>query len=149
MSLGLLGFGIFINYKSSFYIKMLEESSDINIEYKDNINSIKKEFKIINMQQELYNEVESNNLILKKSVKNLFDLVPDQITLTDVVMKREELILKGYSTTKESYTLLLEPPLRSIFDKSQVAFTKDDRGYYRFISKNIIEKGKDLNNDRK
>lgn len=146
ISVGLVSFGVYINYKSSFYIKMLQVYEDQNRLIKQSIQSDKKELKILNMQQELYQEVKTNNLILKKSVKNLFDLVPDQITLTDVIMKKEELILKGYSVSKESYRLLLEPPLKSIFDQSNAVFYTNDRGFYSFVSKNSINKEVSLEN---
>jgi hypothetical protein len=149
MFIGLLGFGIFVNYKSSFYIKALQNSQEQNKIYSENIQGYKKDLKIANMKQILYNEVKSNNIILKKSVKNLFDLVPDQITLTNVIMTKEELLLKGYSISKDNYTLLLEPPLKSIFDKSEVVFSKNNRGFYSFISKNSISNTKSIKNDKK
>ncbi len=136
MSLGLIGFGIYINYKSSFYIKMLEENRAKNDILSKKVHVLKSDNQIINMQKELYAEVQSTNLTLKESIKNLFDLVPDQITLTDVLMEKDSLILKGYSASKEAYTLLLEPPLKSIFDDSRVSFSTNNRGFYEFVSKN-------------
>lgn len=136
MAVGLIGFGLFIKYKSSFYIKMLENSSSENRILSAKVKDLKSDIQIYSMQKELYDEVRNSNLMLKESVKNLFDLVPDQVTLTHVVMEKESLMLKGYSISKESYTLLLEPPLKSIFDESRVTFTVDNRGFYQFISQN-------------
>ncbi len=144
ISLGLIVFGVYINYKSSFYIKMLETSTKENTNLSKKVNNLKNDIQICNMQKELLDEVKKSNLTLKKSVKNLFDLVPDQITLTNVIMEKNSLELKGYSASKESYTLLLEPPLKSIFDESRVNFSSNSKGYYQFVSKNnmINSKGK-------
>lgn len=147
MSVGLVGFGIYVNYKSSFYIKMLEESHQDNEKLGRKVHSLKSDMQIMNMQKELYDEVASSNLIIKESVKNLFDLVPDQITLTDVLMEKDSLVLKGYSISKESYTLLLEPPLKSIFDESRVSFSTNKRGFFQFISKNSMLKSRGLKDD--
>ena len=147
MSAGLIGFGIFINYKSSFYIKMLEDSEISNKILGKKVHSLKSDIQILNMQKELYKEVTSTNLIIKESVKNLFDLVPDQITLTDVEMEKNALILKGYAISKETYFLLLEPPLKSIFDDSRVSFSINEKGFFQFFSKNSMQKSKGLSDD--
>lgn len=144
MSVGLIGFGIYINYKSSFYIKMLEERSLNNDKLKKKVHDLKSDIQIINMQKELFDEVTSTNLLLKESVKNLFDLVPDQITLTNVIMEKDSLVLKGYAISKESYMLLLEPPLKSIFDESKVTFSTNERGFFQFVSKNSMQKNRGL-----
>jgi len=136
MTVGLISFGVYINYKSSFYIKMLEDSSSVNSKLNTKVKSLKSDVQILNMKKELYNEVLSTNILIKESVKNLFDLVPDQITLTDVLMEKDALTLKGYTVSKDSYTLLLEPPLKSIFDESQVNFSTNSRGFFVFESKN-------------
>ncbi|HIP02038.1 MAG TPA: hypothetical protein EYG75_00815 [Campylobacterales bacterium] len=147
MSAGLIGFGIYINYKSSFYIKMLEDSENNNKILGKKVYAIKSDIQIFNMQKELYQEVTSTNLIIKESVKNLFDLVPDQITLTDVAMEKNSLILKGYAISKETYFLLLEPPLKSIFDESRVSFSTNKKGFFQFFSKNSMQKSKGLSDD--
>ncbi len=147
MSAGLIGFGIYINYKSSFYIKMLEDRENSNEILSKKVHSIESDIQILNMQKELYQEVESTNIIIKESVKNLFDLVPDQITLTDVVMERDSLTLKGYAISKETYSLLLEPPLKSIFDESLVSFSTNQRGFFQFVSKNSMQRSKGLSDD--
>ncbi len=142
MSIGLVGFGVYINYKSSFYIKMLEESNQEYQTLDKNVKDLKRDIQIFSMQKELSYEVSSSNLILKDSIKNLFDLVPNQVTLTKVVMEKYALELQGYTRSKESYKLLLEPPLKSIFDESRVEFSINKKGFFQFISHNIMEKKK-------
>ncbi len=147
MSIGLVGFGIYVNYKSSFYIKMLDQSHQDNKTLGRKVQSLKSDVQITSMQKELYDEVTNSNLIMKESVKNLFDLVPDQITLTDVLMEKDSLMLKGYTISKESYSLLLEPPLKSIFDESRVSFSTNKRGFFQFISKNNMQRNRGLKDD--
>lgn len=138
MSLGLIIFGVFVNYKSSFYIKMLESKSSEMKNLSAHVKDLRDDIQIISMQKELYHEVNVSNNRLKESVKNLFELVPDQVTLTEVIMEKNSLLLKGYSVSKETYTLLLEPPLKSIFDESKVVFSVNDGGFYTFTSQNNI-----------
>jgi hypothetical protein len=126
---------------------MLEDSENNNKVLAKKVHAIKSDIQIFNMQKELYQEVTSTNLMIKKSVKNLFDLVPDQITLTDVAMEKDSLTLKGYAISKETYFLLLEPPLKSIFDESRVSFSTNQKGFFQFFSKNSMHKSKGLNDD--
>jgi hypothetical protein len=57
-------------------------------------------------------------------------------------MEKDSLVLKGYARAKDSYTLLLEPPLKSIFDESLVSFSTNKKGYFQFVSKNNMQKSK-------
>ncbi len=139
MSIGLVGFGVYVNYKSSFYIKMLEEGEKKHQALDKKVKDLKSDIQIFSMQKELSYEVSSSNLILKDSIKNLFDLVPNQVTLTKVVMEKYALELQGYTRSKESYRLLLEPPLKSIFDESRVEFSINKKGFFQFISHNKME----------
>ncbi len=142
MSIGLVGFGVYVNYKSSFYIKMLEENSQKHQVLDKKVKGLKSDIQIFSMQKELSYEVLSSNLLLKNSIKNLFDLVPNEVTLEKVVMEKYALELQGYARSKESYRLLLEPPLKSIFDESLVKFSINKKGFFQFVSHNKIKKQK-------
>ncbi len=139
VSIGLIVFGVIIHYKSSFYIKMLDSLQHQNATTSKEVTNLSKKVMLINSQKKIYDEVEKTNDVLKVSMKNLFDLIPDQITLTSVVMERNSLLLKGYSISKEAYTLLLQPPLKSIFTKSEVKFSKMKDAKVEFESFNTIQ----------
>lgn len=89
-------------------------------------------------QKELVEDIYASNEILKASMKNLFDLVPDQITLSKVIMEKNSLILYGTTPSKDTYNFLLASPLRSIFNTSNTVFYLNELGWYRFVSTNKI-----------
>ena len=89
-------------------------------------------------QKALSEEIFSNNTLLKESMKNLFDLVPDQITLKKVQMERNSLVLYGISPTQDSFNFLLAAPLKSIFHTSNTTFYLTKEGWYNFVSINKI-----------
>ncbi|AFL67795.1 hypothetical protein [Sulfurospirillum barnesii] len=89
-------------------------------------------------QKALSEEIFSNNTLLKDSMKNLFDLVPDQITLKKVEMERNALIIYGVSPTQDTFNFLLATPLKSIFHTSQTSFYLTKEGWYNFVSINKI-----------
>ena len=66
--------------------------------------------------------IANQNAMLKESVENLFDLIPEQITLNKVQMEQYQLVLYGATPSKQIYTFLLEVPLRSIFHQSRADF---------------------------
>ena len=136
---GLIIFGIVLHYKSSFYIKMLDSLGKENSAQIKTVQDLQQKIALVTAQGKLAQEVNTSNTALKESMQNLFDLIPDQITLTKVVMKRKALYLKGYTHSKESYTLLLEPPLKSIFTQSKVKFYRDAQGRLVFESLNTME----------
>ncbi|MDD3342221.1 MAG: hypothetical protein PHR87_01435 [Sulfurospirillaceae bacterium] len=93
---------------------------------------------LILREKALSEEVYSNNTLLKESMKNLFDLVPDQITLRKVEMERNSLILYGTSPTQDTFNFLLAAPLKSIFHTSSTTFYLTKEGWYNFVSINKI-----------
>jgi Tfp pilus assembly protein PilN len=139
IAVGLLIFGILIHYKSSFYIKMLDNLQQNNSSSIKKVKTLQKDITLIQMQGKLYKEVLEANNILKESIQNMFDLIPDQITLQKVVMEKKSLFLRGYTDSAESYKLLLEPPLKSIFTQTKVKFSKDEKGRMIFESFSSID----------
>ena len=93
---------------------------------------------LILRQKAVAEEIFSNNTLLKESMKNLFDLVPDQITLKKVEMERNSLILYGVSPTQDAFNFLLAAPLKSIFHTSNTTFYLTKEGWYNFVSVNKI-----------
>lgn len=83
-----------------------------------------------------YETIQTNNTLLKESIRNLFDLVPDQITLTRAVLDRNGLALYGVTPSKDVYNYLLAAPLKSVFKKSVTTFYPLKNGWYRFVSIN-------------
>lgn len=99
---------------------------------------------LILRQKALSEEIFSNNTLLKESMKNLFDLVPDQITLKKVEMERNALILYGVTPTQDTFNFLLAAPLKSIFHTSQTSFYLTPQGWFNFVSINKIVTGEGM-----
>jgi len=93
---------------------------------------------LILRQKAISEEIFSNNTLLKESMKNLFDLVPDQITLKKVQMERNSLVIYGTSPTQDTFNFLLAAPLKSIFHTSSTTFYLTKEGWYNFVSINKI-----------
>ncbi len=150
VSVGLILFGFLLRYKSSFYIRMLDNLQTKQSAQVKRVHALQKQIMLIKTQDALQKEVNSSNIALKESMKNLFDLIPDQITLQKVVMNKKSLYLKGYTHSKDAYYLLLEKPLKSIFTTSSVQFSQDRRGVLVFESLNSIEeKDKDVEGQKR
>ncbi len=139
VSAALVFFGTYLYSKSYSFQDELSKVESSNKILSESVISYEKEMKILKMKGVLSQEVKASNKLLKNSIKNLFDLVPDQITLTKVVMQKDLLNLEGTTFTKDAYRLLLEPPLKSIFNDSKVTFIFNSRiGKYEFKSINSI-----------
>ena len=86
----------------------------------------------------------NQNMLLEESVKNLFGLIPEQITLNKIEMLESELTLYGITPSKQIYTFLLEVPLRSIFNQSRANFYMLPNGWYNFVSVSKLDKTKEI-----
>jgi len=150
ISLALLSFGGYLKYKSAQYQEEFLTAKESNKAISQAVMSYEKELKVIKMQNTLAQEIKNSNQLLKNSIKNLFDLVPDQIVLTKVMMKKDLLSLEGTSPTKDTYRLLLEPPLKSIFQSSKVTYKFNSYlGRYEFKSINSVAEVAEEHHDGK
>ncbi len=138
VSLLLILFGFFLLYKiHSYKIDAIKTKSDrVLLEKKINVKDDYIEYLL--RQKSLGEEIYTRNTLLKNSMKNLFDLVPDKITLNRVIIKKDSLIIYGKTPTKDTFNFLLSAPLKSIFNTSNTMFYLTANGWYNFVSTNKI-----------
>ncbi len=135
----LITFTIFLKIKTSSLDEVANLAQKKEIEAKDAIINLNKKIEFINLQKDKANVIYSSNLLLRDSIKNLFDLIPDQITLSRVEMQKRELIIHGLTPSKDIYNFLLLAQLKSIFTKNDTTFYMLENGWFRFVSVNKIE----------
>jgi hypothetical protein len=139
VSILMISFTLFLAfqaYKNKEDTKKLE--NQIN---KNNImiSQFNKKINFINKEKTLYTNIMINNQLLKDGVKNLLDLIPDPITVTNVQIKKNSLVIYGITPTKDVYNLLLIPPLKAIFNQTHTNFYQMSNGWYRFESINSLK----------
>jgi hypothetical protein len=136
-------FSLFLAIKTIIYKNDIEEMEK-NIE-KNSLESkiLTQKINSIKEKKSLYTKVVVDNQLLKDGVRNLLELIPDPITLTEVKIDKNSLYLYGITPSKEIYNILLLPSLKSIFNESKVNFYQMSNGWYRFESKNEMKEEND------
>lgn len=117
-----------------------QRSSDLNL----SIAKMRSDIEFIYTQDAQSENVFTANTIIKDSIHNLFDLVPDKIVLSSAEIDKYALILHGRTPTKEMYNFRLQAPLRSLFHESYSSFYPAKNGWHFFVSKNYLNKNEDL-----
>jgi len=115
---------------------MAQKQVDLNI----SIYNMKKQITLIEKQNILAENIHTKNAVLKDSITNLFDLVPQRITLSEATLLENGLILQGITPNKDVYNFMLQAPLRSIFHRTYSSFYPANNGWLRFVSTNYIDK---------
>ncbi len=135
------GFLLFKDYR---FVKereaMYQEKADLNV----SIFDMKAQIEFIQKQNILSEIVYTKNSVLKDSITNLFDLVPQRITLSRASLLENGLILHGITPNKDVYNFMLQAPLRSIFHRTYSSFYPAQNGWLRFVSTNYIDKEDEL-----
>ncbi len=108
------------------------------------IEQMKEEISYIEKQNLLSQKIYTQNTVLKDSITNLFDLVPQRITLSEAKLMKNGLILYGITPNKEVYSFMLQAPLRSIFHKTYSSFYPAENGWLHFVSTNYIDEEDNL-----
>ena len=135
-------FALFLTIKAYLYKKEINSFNEKVTNLQKEISKIDKDIKFIYKQKSLYEELMIKNSLMKDSVKNLLDLIPDPITLNSIFFDKNKLIIYGITPTKEIYNMLMLPPLESIFTNTKTYFYQMKNGWYKFKSENYLkEKG--------
>ena len=145
-SLLLISVGLYLSGENSkFNIYKSEIRNKIN-SYKEKEKKIKDNIIYYKKVNRVFLEVDNSNKSLKSGIQNLLSLIPDQIILNKLILNKYEIKIYGYVDSPKTYKLLLDPPLKSIFDITKVGFTKIDDSKYLFSSYNKIKR---VNNEKK
>ncbi len=129
----------FLSYKTySFSQKTTEAHHNID-EYKQSLQTYEKEILFIDKEFTQSEQIYTSNTILKESIKNLFDLVPERITLSQAKLDKDMLVLYGVTPNKDIYEFMLHAPLRSIFHRTYSSFYPLENGWYSFVSTNYLD----------
>jgi hypothetical protein len=139
----MVGFSLFIATQAYFYMNDTKKLKKELIKNKQQVEEFNKKIAFIEKEQNLYTNININNALLKDGVKNLLDLIPDPITLTNIKIEKNSLILYGITPTKDVYNILLLPPLKSIFTETKTNFYQMKNGWYRFESINHLKEEKE------
>ena len=107
-------------------------------------NDMEKKITFIERQNILSESIFTKNTVLKDSISNMFDLVPQRITLSEAKLLENGLVLYGITPNKDVYNFMLQAPLRSIFHRTYTSFYPTKSGWTRFVSTNYIDKEEDI-----
>ena len=130
---------LFLAYKQYDFAneraRMKEQSAELNT----SIAQMDAQIAFIEREAAKAEQVYTANTVMKESIRNLFDLVPDRIVLSEAELNRESLVLFGVTPNKEVYEFMLQAPLRSIFHRTYSSFYPVENGWYRFVSTNYLD----------
>ncbi len=100
---------------------------------------LNKKITIIELEVKKSESIATQNTLTKESIRSLFDLVPDAITLTKAHLDENSLILYGETPTRDVYEFMLQAPLRAIFHRTYTSFYPTQHGWYNFVSTNYLD----------
>lgn len=141
----MLIFDFFTVIRTKMMNSHINSIKEIELEYEKKTNMISESIKKILHEKSIVEEIVASNEMLKNEIKNNFNQVPDQITLTKVEMDINSLILYGSTPSKDLYNFVLALPLRARYDSSNTVFYLNKKGWYRFVSTNKINNAESYN----
>jgi len=134
-----ISFALFLEIKTVIYNKDTESFNREIVKLKQQITQIDLQKQFIYKQKTLYEDIMVKNSLMKDSIKNLLDLIPDPITLNSISFDKNKLIIYGITPTQDIYNMLMLPPLESIFTQTKTYFYQMSNGWYKFKSVNYLK----------
>jgi len=129
----------FLFYKTYSFSQKIADAGERISDHNRSIATFEKEILFIDREFTQAEQIYTSNTVLKESIKNLFDLVPDRITLTQAELDKNMLVLYGVTPNKDIYEFMLNAPLRSIFHRTYSSFYPLENGWFRFVSTNYLD----------
>ncbi len=130
---------LFLAYKQYAFGAEMAEMDARSMELNSSIATMNARIAFIEGEASRAEQVYTANTVMKESIRNLFDLVPDRIILSEAELKESSLVLYGVTPNKEIYEFMLHAPLRSIFHRTYSSFYPEENGWYRFVSSNFLD----------
>ena len=140
ISLLMIFFGFYLDRKNRFFEQDLNEIKNKILFVTNEKKEVQKEIDNIIQIHKNIKSTYNTNASIRQGLINFFSLISDQIKINKLYMTKYELKIYGKTDSPKTYKLLLEPPLKSIFDSSKVGFTKENNTSYLFSSYNTIKR---------
>jgi len=135
---------VFLAFKDYTFAADSRDIHNERVSIEKNLQVMKSDISYIEKQKQFSQTIYTKNSVLKDSISNLFDLVPQRITLSEAKLLENGLILYGITPNKDVYNFMLQAPLRSIFHRTYSSFYPAENGWYRFVSTNYTDKEEEL-----
>ncbi len=135
----LVGAYLFLGFKTYDFVAEQDNVVRQKKMLNESIGQLQEQIRVIDGEMKIAERVTTDNAVMKESIRNLFDLVPDGITLSRADLNATSLILYGITPNKETYQYMLEAPLRSIFHRTYTSFYPAENGWYQFVSSNYLD----------
>ncbi|PAF46876.1 hypothetical protein BKH41_08385 [Helicobacter sp. 12S02232-10] len=130
----IFGFLLILKTQIALSHKRIDEYQSKQTSYQDKISKLQAYQGRILSETDLLKNRQVHNLIVRDAIKNLFNIVPDQITIDYIEVGNDFLKISGSTPSKEVFKFLLQDPLKAIFGKSMVSFFALSNGWYHFVS---------------
>ena len=137
-----------VELKSNSLLNDAQISRQKQEQTKEQIRQTDELTALLKQRRDSANEIAASNAVLKQSLRNLLDLVPSSITLHEISMDKNSLIVKGTTPSRDVYNMLLATPLKSIFSTSNTSFYQLDNGWLNFVSTNKTDSLEGKNEQR-
>ena len=139
----LLGIYLFLVYKDYTFLQQKQQLETKIIKVKYDVKSMRQEMHEIEKKRLFCEKTETQNTLFKDCLKNLFDLVPRKIVLSEIKVMDERLVLKGKTPNRYIYDTMLKTPLHSIYANNKSSLKLLDNGWYEFNSVNYLDEKKE------
>jgi len=136
----LFGMYLFFIYQESKFYEQMQGLKNNTVKVQNDIINLKENIKKIKEEKLFCEKIYTKNTLLKDSTKNIFELFPKEIVLSQVVISDDTLILHGKTPNKQIYNTKLQTPLHSIYSRNKTTLKPLHNGWYEFSSINESKK---------
>ena len=120
---------LYLRYKADKYDTMTRDLVQYQVELANSNNEYQSKILKIERIRPAVDQLRNSNEVLASKIRDLFDLVPDDIYLTKFLLKDGGLYIEGVAKSKKSFLGELHKKLAQVYPKSSYKLQRTKDGY--------------------
>lgn len=106
---------LLLDWQTTRFLKRSQEIQTQNTGNQSYQSDLQQKLLLLQSRIKKVQEIQQQNASLINAIQNLFELIPEQITINSISLTNESLVIKGITPSRELYTFLLDPSLKAVF----------------------------------
>jgi len=127
---GLILYDIYLRYNNYIYKNKIDEAIKKQVEVANINNNLQSRIMKLNMIKPVAMEIKDNNELISSKLKDIFNIVPDNIYLTYLQLLKNGLKIEGVAKERSSFLESIHSKLSRFYQQSGFKMRKEGKKYY-------------------
>ena len=127
---GLILYDLYLRYSNFTFKNKIDKAIKRQVEVANLNNRLQSKIMKLNLIKPVSMEIGDNNQLISSKLKDLFEIVPDDIYFTYLNLLKDGLVIKGYTKNRASFLEHIHSKLSRFYQESSFKLKKEGKKFY-------------------